>query len=110
MTNWQDELNSEQFKEDYLQVNKMSFFRPEHPDLKGKLFGWIAQWKLEYKRDARNQFILKTIEEKYNSEELAKKALRKYNINDIKEIAKDILKRKQEGNENEQNIKAYSKK
>jgi len=83
-------INKDKYDRKSIKIIKDVFYRPEHPLLKDRQSGWVAQWQLVYKQ----MFTTKRLylqEEVYNSEEEAQNALKKYTTAQLLDNIKEFL-------------------
>ena len=83
-------IKKDKYDRKHIKLLKDVFYRPEHPLLKDRKAGWVAQWQLVYKEMFSNKRLYLT-EEVYKSEEEAQNALKKHTLEELLGQIKEFL-------------------
>lgn len=82
-------INKEKYDKKHINLLKDVFYRPTHP-LLDKKSGWVARWQLVYKQMFTSK-LLYSQEEVFESEEEAKRALKKHTLKELLTNIKKFL-------------------
>lgn len=82
-------INKEKYDKKHISLLKAVFYRPTHP-LLNKKSGWVARWQLVYKQLFASK-LLYSQEEVFESEEEAKRALKKHTLKELLTNIKEFL-------------------